>query len=1554
MILRHTKTALVRSVQAIGLGAVFVTTTVGGILVQTNTPTGRRAIEWIVAKTTNDLFAGRLVASGISELHLGPSTHLRVDRVEVDDPEGKQVLLGRGVDVRIDLARLIGSLARHHAPNVRIASLSIDDVDVALDRDEAGNLGIARAFASKNPEPPAKPAKPEPEGVNLLLSIARAHVGHAKIHGNVVPPSVDGDVNGLDGRVALADSILTIDVDHADTVVRSPSVPAPQGGPPSAPLEAVLKGGLSLPLAAGKMAAHADLDGHVGAVPVRVYASIDGEKVEANVDVARTSAEDLARSLPIAAAVKQPVELSASVSGTLPQLVMTAKGKVGEGTLSATGSIDVSGNQAFRADVDLGHVDARAFGASESDVSAKIHAEGAIAQGAPLGTYTITTSSSTFARERLPKLSIDGKFDPHTVTAKVRGADRGISANGQLSLDVAKNVVSFDVTAQSSDLRTVSLLPRNVAGSVTARATGKVDLTKSTISGNVTAKGENLEVDEAAVSQADVEAQISGPLTSPRMTVKTRTRDIRITAEGKEPLTYAFATAQAQVSVSPSPRISNVEVHLGKQGIPGAVTVAASEIAVAKGNVAVRGARITGLGAPLEASVSSSGGELSIRAKGDHVDMDRLAKLTGLDQLRGLPKGTYATVDVDLRTGRMRGDGHVDVSIKAENGYSAEVHAVLQDKRITGRVRVEAGAIGFVEIPNAELQLPGGPTLPNLQHATGTADVRGRIDLSQGAALLGGENVEQVSGLAHVEGHIERGDGSALPSLRLTTRTEGLDVTLDQQGKSKRFDGVDASVHAAYDAATDETEVALLAWDRHGIVASANAKSRVPLMGILTGEQAFDRAAIGQLQASAIVDVPRRNVRDMPRWIGAPDSHGTIQARAELAGLLSKPMVTTSARFDGIRETTPRRDAPSYQPVDGGIDARWDGERVIATMRADERNAPPREGTAGPPNSTLKPRAPGQVRGLVLARLHARDIIAGVGDKDLPWNVSAELDVKNLELAPLRLPEDIRGALTGRFKLHELNGNASFDAMASVDGLTVARVKVKSTELRARAEDGKVSANVTLKQQDGGTANARIDSTSLSWKGLVVGWDGTKSTRLDYDVRGMRLAILRPIVRSFAQELDGKIDGRGSATIEGSSQVFDGGIALTDGQMYVTALGEEISSLTASARFAQNGEFSIQDAGGKMGTGSFKASAVGKLKGLSLDHAELTLEIPDKRAIPISVEGATYAEATGEVRVAARTADGGKSMIVDVSVPKAELTLPDRPTQSLQSLDPDTTIDVGIRKADGKLAAALLAPTRSRGQGSQAAASGTPKEKTTTTLNVSLGNDVLVKGQNIRIYLGGKLVIVPGDETSIRGALELKSGTADVQGRRFTVDHGTVTFPSGEPPDNPQIVAAAYWDAGDGTRVWVEFVGPVKTGTISLRSEPPYSKSELFSLLLFGRVDPNSATASTRQSGQDQASTVGAGFASAGLNQAFSQVADGRVDTEQGTTGANRQLIKIGFRATRTIKVQYGYSPNPPTLREPDKQYVFGDWQFLPKWSLLLTEGFSGTTILDVLYQHRY
>ena len=204
------------------------------------------------------------------------------------------------------------------------------------------------------------------------------------------------------------------------------------------------------------------------------------------------------------------------------------------------------------------------------------------------------------------------------------------------------------------------------------------------------------------------------------------------------------------------------------------------------------------------------------------------------------------------------------------------------------------------------------------------------------------------------------------------------------------------------------------------------------------------------------------------------------------------------------------------------------------------------------------------------------------------------------------------------------------------------------------------------------------------------------------------------------------------------------------------------------------------------------------------------------------------------------------------------------------------------------------------------------------------------------------------------GQITLKQGgTIDVQGRRFVVDRGTVTFAAGDAPTDPIIVAAAYWDAPDRTRIWVEFNGPLKTGKLTLRSEPPYSKNEILSILLFGRADPNQARAGDARPSDTQAATdVGTGLASSGLNQALGDL-DEDFDLEQDHTSANRSRTKVGYRLRRNLKVQLGYASGF-SQREPDTTYLFLEWQFVPKWSLIGTRGDKGTSILDVLFQHRY
>ena len=67
----------------------------------------------------------------------------------------------------------------------------------------------------------------------------------------------------------------------------------------------------------------------------------------------------------------------------------------------------------------------------------------------------------------------------------------------------------------------------------------------------------------------------------------------------------------------------------------------------------------------------------------------------------------------------------------------------------------------------------------------------------------------------------------------------------------------------------------------------------------------------------------------------------------------------------------------------------------------------------------------------------------------------------------------------------------------------------------------------------------------------------------------------------------------------------------------------------------------------------------------------------------------------------------------------------------------------------------------------------------------------------------------------------------------------------------------------------------------------------------------------------------------------------------------NRVRTKLGYRLRRNLKVQIGYASGL-SQREPDTTYLFLEWQFVPKWSLVGTRGDRGTSILDVLFQHRY
>jgi translocation and assembly module TamB len=1570
------KKALARSAQALGLGGVFAIAAAYGVVLHADMKVTRRAAASIANEALATVFLGRIAIGEIKELHLGPSGHVRVAQVEIFDPEGHRVLFAKDVTGRIDLAKLVTSLLTSGTPEIALAEARIDEADVLVDVDAKGDLGIARAFFPRPSATPAKPAKAA-AGEAVRLAIPNARLRHAWVHGNVVPPRLDADTDDVRARVFISENRVNVEVDQAITTVRSPRGPGQ-----AADVHGHATGGITVPLsdaaravtvgeggAAGSMTGgvtmHWELVGDAAGIPLLARLGIDGDVLDASADIAAVEPEVVRRAFP-ALPLTRPLELHAKVHGKLPTLGVTLTGRVGTSTITGQGEVGLRESQAFHFDADLGAVDGAAFAGPASDVSGHVHVEGAIAGGAPTGTFKVTTMAGAVLSQSAPAVDAAGTFDSKNVVATFRASEPGVDVDGSLHLDVPAQSLGFDVNARSKNLRGLARAPGLVGGSGTAHAKGSIDLARSTIDAHVTADGTGLTRAPASVATVHADAVVTGPLASPVIDVTARAKDVRLAAappdtkgEKHEPLTYPSATVRARVLLDGTPRIVGAELHVDGAGGESSIDATATEVLFGPGGVDVRGGRVTGLGAPLEIEVGARNGATSLRAKGTDVDVQRVAATTGIRELRMLPEGSRASFDIDLKATSTRTDGHADVTIAgAKDGTAAEVHATLVGRRASVKARVAVGSAGWVELQGTDLDLPAPLGVSTLKQATGALDLRGEVDLAQGAALFGGESIEQVSGRAFVSARVERFDAHTLPAIYATARTQNLDVTFNRDGKSTHVAGIDGSIHVGYDGLTDETAASVLTWDRAGILGSAEAKSRVPLVAWVTGATPFDRAALDKLEIAGAVDVPPRDVSELPGIFARPDLHGTLSLHAGLAGSVNRPSVTLLVRADDLTQKLSPKTQLNYAPIDGLLEARWDGRDVVATLRMDESERAQLK-------VRKKERKSGHVRGLVIATVPLGDILAG---RPLAWNASGELDVADLELAPLPLPMNLRGALTGRVKVRDVTGTPELDARARVDDLGIAGVRVLRGDLRVEAKNGSVSASARVNQADGGSGRLNVTSSALQWRGADVEWDAAQPTRIEYVLDRMRLDIVRPFVRRSIPEIDGVVDGRGSATATATTHVFEGGVSLTGGRLYVNALGEEVTDVSAVARFESDGAFRIQDASAKIGSGEVKASAAGRMKGLRFESVDLVAVVPSKDGVPLSSEGATFAQANGEVRLAARMAPDGRSLAVSVNIPRAKVTVPSRGTQKLQPLDADKFIAIGVRQSDGRLAAPALRPGEARRKlaaavrADAAAAAGAadgidgiaPSDDLLARFTVNLGEDIELEGRGVRIYLTGRTIIDLGNEIAMTGQIALKQGgTIDVQGRKFVVDRGTVSFARADDPADPIVIAAAYWDAPDRTRIWVEFNGPLKTGKLTLRSEPAYSKNEILSIMLFGRADPNQGRAGDARPSDTQAATdVGAGVLSSGLNQALGDL-DEDFDLEQDKTGANRTRTKVGYRLRRNLKVQIGYAAGF-SQREPDTTYLFLEWQFVPKWSVIGTRGDRGTSILDVLFQHRY
>jgi translocation and assembly module TamB len=242
-------------------------------------------------------------------------------------------------------------------------------------------------------------------------------------------------------------------------------------------------------------------------------------------------------------------------------------------------------------------------------------------------------------------------------------------------------------------------------------------------------------------------------------------------------------------------------------------------------------------------------------------------------------------------------------------------------------------------------------------------------------------------------------------------------------------------------------------------------------------------------------------------------------------------------------------------------------------------------------------------------------------------------------------------------------------------------------------------------------------------------------------------------------------------------------------------------------------------------------------------------------------------------------------------------------------------------------------------------------------VDVRLGDITIVEGNQARVVLGGNPHIRIANQTQATGQIQLKRGKIDVQGKEFHVEKGTITFQP-EDTSNPIVIATVAHTVDDGSTIYADFVGPVKTGKVNLRSDPPRPRDEILSLILFGTADgANAAPPPPGRAPDDTtrvATSLGGGVAAQGLTEAMDDLTGVQATARIDTTRSSNPAPEIEVQLSHRVSLAFEHVLGTPPISAPDTNLAIVDFRFWRNWSVETTFGDRGKLVTDAIWQKRY
>ncbi len=1533
---------------------VFALAAGGGVIVHRNVRAVRRAIVARVNAALTTAIPGRI--------HIEQVGSVGVDGVAgisaaITDPDGATVIHVRDLAARIDLAALLRSLRSVGPLEIDLSRVSAASVDVNLDPGPTGALRIASAFV------PDKPAAPSPASRGVHLQIGDVALDRVTVRGSPIPSlPLDVDMDKVVVVAEFAPGSLLLDQVHAEVTAR--------GVPPGSITHGTLDAHFEQPSIRGEeRGVRLDWSGTVGAIPTTASAMLDGSAVYAVVDAPAIRPLDLAAVWP-ASPITQDASAHVEAVGLLPTLLLSVRATTGHGTLAAEGPVVIDGTKRTAMHFAASSLDARALSASapQTNIDASGNALFAISASGAMGGVAAVSFAGAVGPTKVPFTEVTANLareapPSSAMRAQARLVVREPGAPSTISATVTPKgeglEVAFDASVLVPDLDRVRRLGPIAQGSARLSAHGVFDTASQHVDATVSARASHVAAGPISIGSLALDARATGPLTTPNLDGDIHGRDLDLAGTS---ISHVHAGIHGPASgAEVSLRLGGPDAHLQAKAtvavLGASATVHDLQVTAEHGSERARldakritltareqridEAEIRGFGAPLHVTAQATPGTVTLRTHSHAIDLARVARFAGLT----LPMKGRVSLDVDATLHRTEGEGHVafdvtDATLGPVGDSEAHVDLTLAGRRLSGMVSARVGDVGTLSVQSKSLEIGGTSPLgtSSLRALWGAIDVQGQLDL---ATLVkefapGVLPVSRIGGTIVVDGHLARDSAAdASPEITLDVATKGL-VATGPPGAPWTLQGTELEANVKVDGASAHTAFWARAVDRRGMLAVVTLDSdAVPYAHVFAADEPL-LPLLRTAQFKGNLAVPGRELADFPTVMRTRGMHGVLGGAIAWTGSLDKPSVDVLMKLAGGGAAV----SVLAIPLDLGLKGHYDGEHLDADLTA-----------------TL--RAQTLLDAAARVDVRASDLLAQLDapapHPPLPWKASTQVKLTRFPLQTVAALDDrqMRGHLSGDFSIQGLHDDAHATADLSSSDLSIGDMVCKSATAKASFDGKTLDAQVGVDQSDG-TLQATAHAGARWGAALTPTLDQTQPADFTVNARTFRVDLIQPLVESVFAELDGRVDAQVTIHADPARHLFQpqGTVRLTGGVLEAAGVGGEFHDATAEIDLTPDGVVKLQKASAMGLSGKVEAAASARFDGLTFAGARANLQVQRQQPLPLVVDGVQVGTFDGQLGVAVdpiAAAQGG-GYAVKIDVPQMQLQLPTQTARTVQQLGALPDVTIGTQRPGEK-----FVPLPGPAQAAKGPASNPLR------LTIALGQNVVVKrGTQLQVYLTGSPTIAIGDEVKATGQVKLLRGSLDVQGKTFTIENGTVTFI--DDPTNPQVVLEASWAAPDGTTIYADFIGPLKTGKVTLRADPPRPQDEILSLILFGTTDEQ--TSSNSGTSAQASSAVGAagGAATAPINQALggvNQMLDNfglvggistRVDTSQATP---RPEVEIQIARDLSIQVAWVLGVPPPGSN-PDSTLFTLDWRFLRSWSLETTVGDAGTSILDLIWQHRY